>query len=72
VLVIQEAGLVSVPVWMGVECLFLLGFEPQTVHPIASCLTDCTVSVTLHLCRVIILIDSWHLLFPCLLVYDTY
>jgi hypothetical protein len=67
--IVQNAGLVSGPVWTGVESLFLLGFEPQTVHPIASCFTSYTVSVTLHLCRVIILIDSCCLLFPCLLVY---
>jgi len=56
---------------MGVESLSPLGFEPQTFHPIASCFTDYTVPVTLHICRVIILFDIWHLLFPCLLFYDT-
>ena len=67
-----EGWLVSGSVWTSVECLFPLGFEPKPVHLIASCLTDYTLSVTLHLCRVIILIDSWHLIFPCSLVYDTY
>jgi len=70
--IVQMAGLVSGSVWMGVESLSLLCFEPQTVHPVASCFTDCTVSVTLGLCGVIILFDSCCLQFPCLLVYDTY
>jgi len=50
----------------------LLGFKLQTFQPIASCCTDYTAPVTLHLCRFIILIDSWCLQFPLLLIYDTY
>jgi hypothetical protein len=67
----RRHALVSVPVWTGVKSLSLRGFEPPPVHPVASCFTDYTGSVTLRLCTVIILIDSWHLLLPCLLVYDT-
>ena len=34
--IVQEAGWASGPVWTGAEILPPPGFDPQTVHPMAS------------------------------------
>ena len=39
----QEAGWAPGPVWTGVEYLALLGFNPQTIQPVASRYTDCAI-----------------------------
>jgi hypothetical protein len=39
----QEAGWAPEPVWIGVENLAPLGFDPWTFQPIVSCYTDYAV-----------------------------
>jgi hypothetical protein len=43
---VQEAGRASGLIWMGKEILPPLGFNPETVQPIATYYTDDTILVT--------------------------
>jgi hypothetical protein len=45
VLVVQEAGWASGPVWIGRENLAPAGFEPGTFQPVASRYTDYVIPV---------------------------
>ena len=38
--IVQEAGWAPEPVWTGAENLSPLGFDPQTIQPVASRYTD--------------------------------
>jgi hypothetical protein len=38
--IVQEAGWAPGPVWTGAENLAPTGFDPRTVHPVASRYTD--------------------------------
>ena len=38
--IVLEVGWAPWLVWMGVENITLLGFDPQTVQPTGSCYTD--------------------------------
>jgi hypothetical protein len=44
--IVQEAGWAPEPVWTGAENLAPPGFDPRTVHPVASRYTDCATRPT--------------------------